>query len=89
MVGQIKTTTRQEIIPNLVIKPDPRDMPHTVKSHETLSKISHLYYQSSTLARVIMWRNPELFDEFDIKPGQVIYIPMPLKRCSQYLELLK
>ena len=89
MAGQIKLTTRQEIIPNVVIKPDPRDIPHTVKSHETLSKISNLYYQSSTLARVIMWRNPELFNEFDIKPGMTIYIPMPLKRCNQYLELLK
>ena len=85
MAGQIKLTTRQEIIPNVVIKPDPRDIPHIVKSHETLSKISNLYYQSSTL----MWRNPELFNEFDIKPGMTIYIPMPLKRCNQYLELIK
>lgn len=89
METQIKYTQRTEIIPGIIIKPDPRDIPHTVKSHETISKISYMYYQSNTLGRLILWRNPELFNEFDIQPGMTIYIPFPLKRCTEYLELLK
>lgn len=85
--SQIKLLQGTEIKPNLNILPSLWDIPHTIKHTDTIYKLSNRYYNDSNLGKLIMYRNPELMNEFDIYPGMVIYIPMPLQRLTKYMNI--
>ena len=84
---QIKINTELEIKPNLIILPSIWDLKYTIKNTDTIYKLSYKFYNNSNLGKLIMYRNPELFNEFDIYPGLDIYIPLPLERITKYINI--
>ena len=58
---------------------------HSYKQFENIDGLAYKYYKDATLAWVIMAANPDLFMEFQVKPGTQIRSPFPLSRCWSFL----
>lgn len=87
MNAQIKELNGEEIKPNIIIPESVWDIKYIIKNTDTIYKLSYKYYNDSNLGKLIMYRNPELQNEFDIYAGMIIYIPMPLQRINKYLNI--
>jgi len=56
------------------------DIIKTFKQYDTLDGYAQKYYEDPTLSWVIMCANPNYFNEFEIKAGDKVRIPMPIER---------
>lgn len=83
--------SRYSLIPDLqpprVIKKAPTDIPHILKQGETLSQLAYRFYKDATLSWVIMYRNPDFFNEFEIPIGATIFIPTGINSVLKNLSL--
>lgn len=56
------------------------DIFYQFKPGDRLDQIADEYYGNKLASRVIMWANPKYYNEFEIRVGDIIRIPMPLDR---------
>lgn len=68
------------IQPTRIIAPALTDVIYTFKSTDNLDNLADEYYNDPNLSWIIMCANPNIFMEFDIKPGDKIRIPLPISR---------
>ena len=62
------------------ISNSPYDLTYTFKEGDTLDKLSDEYYRDVLGSWIIMCANPEYYNEYEIKTGDVIRLPLPLAR---------
>lgn len=67
------------------IAPSQLDIMYTMKAFDTIDNLAAEHYKDPNLSWIIMCANPDYFMEFDIKPGDIIRIPMPLENIWKQL----
>ena len=56
------------------------DVYHIVKGNERVDQLAGKYYENMELGYIIMYANPEFWNEHEVKQGNILRIPMPLSR---------
>lgn len=56
------------------------DVYHTVKGNERVDQLAGKYYDNMEIGYIIMYANPEFWNEHEVKPGDILRVPMPLSR---------
>lgn len=65
------------------------DIYYTLIPGDRLDQLADKYYQNKTMSEIIMMANPQYYNEWEIKVGDTIRIPMPLERITYIWNLEK
>ena len=72
------TKLRDQIYPSVTIKVRETDLYMTYTDEEKLELVSQNVYNDPSYWWIILLANPEYAMEYDIEPGEIIRVPMPL-----------
>ena len=72
------TKFRDQIYPSVKIRVRETDLYMTYTDEEKLESVAHRVYNDPHYWWIILLANPEYVTEYDIEPGEIIRIPMPL-----------
>lgn len=78
---------KRRVEPPRVISKSDFDIFDKVTLGQRVDDLAYKYYKDKTLSWVIMFANPEYFNEFNIPVGTEIRIPMPLSRAYNELGI--
>lgn len=73
--------------PKREIKQSIYDIYYTIKPGDRLDQLADKYYGDKLGSVIIMWANPKYYNEWEIRVGETIRIPMPLERLTSIINL--